>query len=412
MSSAPVDLASPSMIADPFAEFSRIRELGPLVDAELPGVGTVRLVTRYEDVKSVLSDTRFVVNVANVPGGEVEDLTTQSLRARNFPPEYDRYLLASILDADGADHTRLRRLVSRAFTVRRIADLRPRVAELTEQLLDRMEAAADGGEADLLAEFAYPLPITVICELVGIPEADRSHWRDWSSAMASPTGEGAGEAMREIVGYCKDLIERRRGEPADDLTSALVEAQGNDQLSEDELITFILALVLAGHETTANLIANGTFALLTHPDQFALLRENPELAPRATQELLRYCSPILGTKMRYATEDVELAGELIRKGEAVMAVPAGANHDPRRFPEPGKLDITRESDGPRETHVAFSHGIHYCLGAALARQEGEVAFAALTRRYPGLRLAVAPEDVERPDIPTVWRLTALPVRLR
>lgn len=361
MSSAPVDLASPAMNADPYAEYARIRELGPLVDAEMPGMGSVRLVTRYEDVKAVLSDTRFVVNPANVPGGEVEDRTAQALRARNFPPEYDHYLTASILDADGADHTRLRKLVSRAFTVRRIADLRPRVEELTEQLLDQVEAFAGDGEVDLLADFAYPLPITVICELVGIPEADRPQWRVWSSTLSSPTGEGIGECMRDLVAYCEDLIERRRAEPAGDLVSALVEAEGNEQLSPTELITFILALVFAGHETTANLIANGTVALLTHPDQFALLREKPELAPRATQELLRYCSPILGTKIRYAIEDVDLAGELIRKGDAVMAVPAGANHDPRRFPEPDTLDITRESDGPRETHVAFSHGIHYCL---------------------------------------------------
>ncbi|MFC4062225.1 cytochrome P450 [Planomonospora corallina] len=411
-----VDLMDPEVLRDPFGAFARIRERAPLVRAVLPGTGVpVRLVTRYDDVRTVLGDGRFVNDPAHVPGTDARDLRREMLRARGVPEEYARYVLDGILDADGDDHLRLRRLVSRAFTARRVAELRPRVEQIAEDLLDGMTAAAGDGVADLMEHFAYPLPITVICELVGVPGPDRPRWREWGRELFSMRADGMGGVLRDMVGHIGDLIVRRRAEPADDLLTALIRAhdEGGDRLSDTELVTMVLTLVIAGHETTAHLIGNGTAALLAHPDQLALLRREPELMPRAVCELMRWCGPVLMARMRYAAEDVELAGVPVRRGEAVVAVLAAADRDPREFGEPDRLDITRETDGRRERHVGFGHGLHYCLGAALARQEGEVALTALLRRFPDLALAVAPGELERErqQLPSMWRLSRLPLRL-
>ncbi|WP_433256819.1 cytochrome P450 family protein [Streptosporangium sp. CA-135522] len=409
-----VNLADPELMKDPFGGYSRLREQAPLARGTLPGSTTpIWLVTRYDDVKTVLSDPRFVNNPTNVPGMDLRSVREEQLSARGVPPEYARYVLDGVLETDGADHLRLRRLVSRAFTARRVAELRPRVEEITEELLDRLPETAEDGVVDLLEHFAYPLPITVICELVGIPEEDRPRWREWGRALVSLEPEGFGTALREMVAHVEELIGRRRVAPTDDLLSGLIRAhdEDGDLLGDTEMITLVLTLVLAGHETTAHLIGNGTAALLTHPDQLARLRGEPELMPRAVHELMRWCGPVQGTRMRYATQDLEIGGMPVRRGEIVMAILVGANHDPRAFGSPGRLDITREPDGRRENHVGFGHGLHYCLGAALARQEGEVAFEALLRRFPDLALAVEPEDLERQLMPASWRLARLPVRL-
>ncbi|GAA3114244.1 cytochrome P450 [Planomonospora alba] len=411
-----VDLADPALLRDPHGAFARMRERAPLVRAVLPDAGTpVWLATRYDDVRTVLGDTRFVNDPAHVPGTDVSGIRERLIRARGIPPEYARYLLDGILDADGDDHLRLRRLVSRAFTARRVAELRPRVEEITEGLLDRLAAAAEDGVADLMEHLAYPLPITVICELVGVPEPDRPRWREWGRTLFSMRPVEMGAVVRDMVEHIQELIARRRAAPADDLLTALIRVHDSEdgRLSDTELVTMVLTLVVAGHETTAHLIGNGTAALLAHPDQLALLRREPELMPRAVGELMRWCGPVLMARMRYAAEDVELAGVPVRRGEAVMAVLAAADRDPREFGEPDRLDITRETDGRRERHVGFGHGLHYCLGAALARQEGEVALAALLRRFPGLALAVAPEELERErqQLPGMWRLARLPLRL-
>lgn len=388
-----VDLMDPELVRDPFGVYSRIREQAPMARGVIPGLEPLWIATRYEDVKTVMSDARFVNDATNAGA---PDMTEQLLLASGIPAKYVRPTMS---DFDGPRHTRLRRLVSRAFTARRIADLRPRVEEITEDLLDRLP---QDEVVDLLQHFAYPLPITVICELVGVPEQDRMRWRDWSRLLAPGMGPGMGEAVRGMAGHTRELIEQRRASPAGDLISGLA---SDDQLSETELIRVILSLVVAGYETTAHLIANGTAALLTHPHQLALLRADPSLLPRAVNELIRYCGPALGTRMRYATEDTEISGTLVHKGEAVMPILAAANYDPRVFDAPEQLDVTRDG----EPHVGFGHGPHYCLGAALARQEGEVAFGALLRRFPNLALA---GDLQRGPNPGTWHLAGLPVNLR
>ncbi|MFI6318078.1 cytochrome P450 [Nonomuraea sp. NPDC050556] len=404
-----VNLFDPELMADPFTAFNRLREQGPVVEAAFPGVpGPIWLVTRYDDVKTVLGDRRFVNNSAHVPGMDVGNIREKLIEARGIPADYAQYVLDSVLDADGDDHIRLRRLVSRAFTVRRVSELRPRVEEITERLLDGLP-----DEVDLIEHFAYPLPITVICELVGIPEEERPLWRDWGRALVSMTPGAMAEPLRRMVASIQDLIERRREEPGGDLLSGLIRAhdEDGDRLTDTEMVTMVLTLVLAGHETTAHLIGNGTAALLTHPDQLDLLRADPGLMPVAVHELMRWCGPVHGTRVRYAAEDVELGGQTVRRGEAVMAMLVSANYDPRRFDDPDRLDVTRESDGRREVHVGFGYGLHYCLGAALARQEGEVAIGALLRRFPRLALAVPAEKLEREFMPASWRLARLPVLL-
>ncbi|GAA3508318.1 hypothetical protein FHR32_008345 [Streptosporangium album] len=409
-----VDLTDPELMADPFGGYARLREQAPLVRGSFLGAASpIWLVTRYDDVKTVLSDPRFVNDPANVPGMDVQNLREKQLKARGIPEEYARYVLNSVLDADGADHLRLRKLVSRTFTARRVSELRPRVEQITEDLLDRLAATAQDGVVDLIEHFAYPLPITVICELVGIPEEDRPQWRRWGKALTTLESDGFGTVLREMVTHIGELIGRRRAAPGDDLLSGLIRThdEDGDRLSDSEMVTMVLTLVLAGHETTAHLIGNGTAALLTHPDQLALLRGDPELMPRAVHELMRWCGPVQGTRMRYAAEDLDIGGMRVRRGEAVMAMIVGANYDPRRFDAPERLDITRQPDGHRENHVGFGYGLHYCLGAALARQEGEVAFEALLRRFPDLSLAVKPEDLEHQLMPASWRLARLPLRL-
>ncbi|GGK97566.1 cytochrome P450 [Sphaerisporangium melleum] len=401
-----VNLMDPALMQDPFGGFARIREEGPLVKGSLArGTDPVWLVTRYEDVKQVLGDTRFVNDPASVPGKEVGDIREQVIAARGIDPDLAPYILDSILDADGADHLRLRRLVSREFTARRVLDLRPRMAEITESLLDRLDH-----ETDLIENFAYPLPITVICELVGVPEEDRPTWREQGKAMMTMAPGAMNAPLREIIELTRSLIGRRRAEPGGDLLSALIRThdEDGDRLSDLELITMVLTLILAGHETTAHLIGNGTLALLTHPDQLDLVKKDPGLWPRAVHELMRWCGPVHGTRMRYAAEDVEIGGQTIKKGESVVAILVSANLDPRRFDDAERLDVTREQDSRREVHVGFGHGLHYCLGAALARTEAEIAFNALFRRFPGLALAGEPE---RQYMPMSWRLAKLPVRL-
>jgi cytochrome P450 len=413
-----VDLLDPELLRDPFRGYSRLRERSPMVQVVDGGrASSIWLVTRHEDVRLVLNDRRFVSNPSNVPGMEIEDTRAEVFRRMGIDDEYAPYLLRTVLDVDGEDHLRLRRLVSRAFTPRRVAALLPRVREIAGRLLDRLPGLASprDGVVDLLDHFAYPLPITVICELVGIPEEDRGRWLGWSRAlMRSHETEHFTTAIRGIVDHVEALVARRRDEPADDLLTALLRARDEDGavLSEFELVTMVLTIVLAGHETTAHLIGNGTAALLTHRDQLDLLRADPAaLLPRAVHELMRWCGPVQGARFRYATEDVEIGGRKLRKGSKVIANLVSANFDPRRFADPHRLDITRQPDGRSETHLGFGHGLHYCLGAALARQEAEVAFGALLDRYPDLSLAVPPEKLDRVPVPGAWRLASLPVRL-
>jgi cytochrome P450 len=450
-SAATVNLGDEELLRDPFRAYARIREQAPLVRAVMPGVEPGWLVTRYEDVKLVMGDPRFVHDPRNVPGTGVRDLREQVQRARGMPPEFMKTWLTGMIEVDGADHSRLRGLVSHAFTMRGVARLRPRVEEITEDLLDRLPELAHDGVVDLIRHFAYPLSSTVLCDVVGIPEEDRRQWQEWREVVQAINGPGKVEAWRRVFGYIQELIERRRREPADDLTSELVRANsdaadgspagpGGNRVSDTEMVMMIVMLGLTSHQT-AHLIGNGTVALLTHPEQLALLRTNPDLMPRAVHEMLRWCSPTQVTpRLRYATEDIEVGGMPVRQGEAVWVVLAAANHDPRVFENPERFDITRDpertrrasgvaregravrvasekgerpmsTDRRRVTHVAFGHGPHHCIGSELARLEGEVVFERLPRRYPDLALAVAPGELDREPLPGHWRLAALPVRL-
>ncbi|WP_052229897.1 cytochrome P450 [Streptomyces sp. CT34] len=411
------NVMDPELLADPFGGYGRLRERGPVLRARFMDDTPIWLVTRFEEVRAVLRDPRFVNNPYSIPGHTGPDPRARLMEVLGIPEEYSGYILESILTSDPPHHARLRRLVSHAFTARRVTELRPRVEEITDNLLDELTGHADdNGVVDLIEHFAYPLPITVICELVGVPEADRSRWRAFGSDLASLEPERIGASFPDVVDRIHELIAARRAAPRDDLISALIHAQDSDggRLSDTEMVTLVMALVLAGHETTAHLIGNGTTALLTHPDQLRLLKENWGLLPHAVHELMRRCGSVQMTQLRYAAEDMELAGTRIRQGEAVQPVLVSANHDPRHYNDPERLDLTRQSAGRGEDHVGFGHGMHYCLGASLARQEGEVAIGRLLRRYPNLSLAVAPNQLKtqvRRRQPGAWRLLHLPLNL-
>jgi cytochrome P450 PksS len=295
-----------------------------------------------------------------------------------------------MLDVDPPDHTRLRALVQKAFTPRVVEQVRERIQKLTESLLDR---AVDQRRMDLVRDYALPIPTTIIAEMLGVPKEDRHKFHRWSRAIvkSNPSGWRMVRAIPSAVlflRYIRKLVKMRRAKPQDDLVSSLVQVEeAGDQLSEDELLAMIFLLLIAGHETTVDLIGNGTLALLAHPDQLEKLRSDPELIRLAVEELLRHSGPLETATERYAREDVTVANVRIPRGAMVYAVIASANRDERQFLNPDTVDITREPN----RHLAFGLGIHYCLGAPLARLEGQIAIDALLRRVSGLRLAVVPE---------------------
>ena len=312
-----------------------------------------------------------------------------------------------MLNSDPPDHHRLRTLVSKAFTARRVEQLRPRITAITASLLDGMSAER---QVDLLAAFAFPLPVTVICELLGVPVADQDRFRAWSASIVSATVEPEvfTEHATAMLAYFRDLVAARRREPADDLLSALISARDEgDRLSEDELLSMAWLLLVAGHETTVNLIAGGMLALLLHPAELARLRAEPALLGRAVEELLRYTSPVNDATFRFAGEPLDLDGVAIGPGEVVLVSLSGANRDPARYPDPEGLDLGRDSGG----HVAFGLGIHYCLGAPLARLEAEIAFRGLLERYGEMALAVRPDELRWRPSSLIHGLEALPIRL-
>jgi cytochrome P450 len=385
----------------PLAYFTRMREEGPVTPVILPGSqNRVWVVTRYAEARAALADPRLH-----------KDWASKLTEPGWAPDEITGYLSMHLLNADPPDHTRLRKLVTRGFTARRVAGLRPRIGAITASLLDAMEAeGADGATVDLLASFAFPLPVTVICELLGIPASDRDEFRHWSQAILSDVTEqpafyAAGLAMFQ---YFTQLVAAKRAQPADDLVSALIEARdAGDALDERELIAMLFLLLVAGHETTTNLIASGTLALLTHPAQAERLRADPALLPGAVEELLRYTSPVNHATERFTLEPVEIGGVTIPAREWVLCVLSAADRDPARFADPERLDVTRDAGG----HVAFGHGIHFCLGAPLARLEGQIAFGALLSRFPALSLAADPETLRWNQSSLIHGLERLPVQL-
>jgi len=385
--------------------YARMREETPVhrqpgLDGETP----IWFVTRYDDVVALLSDNdRFVLDAALA-------LTPEELAAfeDGVSIAADPRVSENLLAKDGVDHRRLRRLVSKAFTPRIVEHLRPRIQELADELIDRV---ADRGRMELVDDFAFPLPITVIAELLGIPVEDQARFREWSNTFVTPalTPELQEQAARhtdEFVAYLDDLFARGRVEPGEDLVSALVRAEDEgDHLSENELSSMVVLLIVAGHETTVSLITNAVHALLTHPAELAALRADPSLLPSAVEELLRYDSPVERTITRWATEDVELGGRRIARGDLVIAVIGSANRDERRFARAAELDLRRED----VKHVGFGRGPHFCLGAPLARLETAIALETLLRRLPGLRLAIAHDDLYWRPIPIFRSLAELPV---
>ncbi|SDY74670.1 Cytochrome P450 [Saccharopolyspora shandongensis] len=358
--------------------YAHLREQEPLTRIQLPYGETAWLATRYEDAKIVLGDPRFSRAAA---------LDHDEPRLRPNNPQ------GGLLSMDPPDHTRLRKLVAKAFTARRVEQLRPRTQEIADGLVDRM--IEQGGPVDLVEEFALPLPITVICELLGVPYVDRGDFRVWSDAFLSTTKltpEQVTDYIDKMFGYIAGLIAQRREEPADDLLSALIAARDeHDKLSEDELVRLAAGILVAGHETTATQIPNFVYVLLTHPEQLAELRADLDVVPQAVEELMRYVPLGVGAGFpRYATEDVELGGVLVRAGEPVMVSSSAANRDEAVFNDPEQLDLTRRE----ATHLGFGHGPHHCLGAQLARLELQVALRTLLTRLPGLRFATSAEDVE------------------
>jgi cytochrome P450 len=355
----------------------------------LPGKRTAWLVTRYEDVARVLKDDTFAKDKLNAMAPE------QRTKAP-WVPGFLKPLERNMLDLDDPDHARLRALVSKAFTPRLIERLRGRIGTLCEELLDHIQRVRGRREGiDLVANYALPLPATVIAELLGVPAEDNARFHRWSVRLVSVSSGHdmlrALPAALSFVRYLRKLVERRRTDPQGDLITALIRAEeAGDKLSEDELLAMAFLLFVAGHETTVNLIASGTLALLEHPEQAERLRCDPSLMKPAVEELLRYTSPVEMATERYAREDAEIRDATIPRGELVLAVLGSANRDERHFEYPDALDLARDPN----RHLAFGRGgAHHCLGAPLARMEGQIALNALLRRFPGARLAIAPENL-------------------
>ncbi|MDR3080605.1 MAG: cytochrome P450, partial [Streptomyces sp.] len=359
--------------------YGELREQCPVAHVRLPSGDTGYIVTRYDDVRTVLADGVFSRAATVAPGAPQLSKTT--------PP-----LAGGLFTMDPPEHTDLRKLVLREFTNRRVQQLRPRIQELTDGLLDSMEKLSP--PVDLNTELAFPLPVMVICELLGVPFGDRGRFRAWSDAFVSLTSHTAQESAAQrasMIGYLKELIDRKREEPSDDLIGALVAAHDEDgKLTEHELITMCITLLVAGHETTVSMIGTCVLTLLRHPEHLAALRERPEMIEHAVEELLRINPIGDGGPLRVTLDDVEVGGTLIPKGSAVLAAICSANQDAERFPEgsPADFDPTRPTAGE---HLAFGHGPHHCLGAPLARAELQIVSGTLLRRVPGLKLA---EEVE------------------
>ncbi len=377
-----VNIAAPEFKADPYPFYARLRAQAPVFPVTLPDKQRAWLVTRYDDVVTVLKDERFAKDRLNA-------LTPEQLKRQPWMPGFAKPLTRNMLDLDPPEQTRLRALVQKAFTPRLIEQMRERIQALTEEILDAVRGES---HIDLIRDYALPLPTTIIAEILGVPVSDRHKFHRWSTTLltASSTGLGMVLAIPSIwlfMRYLRKFIRSRRAQPKNDLVSALVQAEDAGQtLTEDEMLAMVMLLLVAGHETTVNLIGNGTLALLENPEQMEKLRSDPGLIRSAIEELLRFHSPVETATERYPRQDITLAGVTIPRGEMVLAVLASANRDERQFPDADKLDLARDPN----KHVSFGQGVHFCLGAPLARLEGQIAINTLLRRARGLRLAVTP----------------------
>ncbi|MUG98347.1 cytochrome P450 [Scytonema sp. UIC 10036] len=379
----PVDITSPNFRANPFPTFKRWRNTRPVVPVQAFGE-RAWIVSRYDDVLAVLTDERLVKDRRNAQNPNQK-------QGEMWIPGFIKPLKSNMLDSDPPDHTRLRSLVHQAFMPRLIVQMQTRIHRLAHELIDRAQAK---GEMDLVNDFALPIPMLAISEMLGVAEQDRAAFHRWSKVMVSVSkpidGILAIPSLYQLIRFLRRLFREHRLNPQDDLTSTLLQAKSEgSKLSEDELIGMVALLLSAGHETTVNLIGNGVLALLTHPAELHRLRTEPDLIKSAIEELVRYTPPVLFATTRYARENLEIAGTQIPKGELVLAALGSANHDESKFENPETLMLDRQNN----KHVGFGSGIHYCIGAPLARLESSIAFQVLFERLPNIRLAVDPNNL-------------------
>lgn len=396
----PLNLTSKAFIANKYAYYRWLREEAPVYKGKI-SIINVYLLSRYDDCVHMLKDPRFVRNRTTATGGSRSP----------FPlPKSVELMAQSMITADDPEHRRLRNLVHKAFTPRALAKLTARIERLTHELLDRAEKQ---GIVDLIPAYALPIPVTVISEMMGVSDEEMPRFRSGMKVLSE--GLSGWSILRSIfwdlpgtVKFVRQLIARKRTNPQDDILTALLQAEEEgEKLTEDELVSMVFLLIIAGYETTVHLITNAVVTLLQHPNQLARLRAQPTLMEPAIEEILRYNGPIHGSKPGYALEDVELHGVTIPKGAAVIPLFAAANHDPAVFENPQLFDIERSPN----RHLGFGQGIHYCLGAPLARLETTIALKTLLARTPNLHLTVKPQDLKVQKIPLWHRYESLPVKL-
>ncbi|WP_262063822.1 cytochrome P450 family protein [Streptomyces sp. STR69] len=386
-------LQDPRFFADPYPTYARLRNSAPVQKVPTGSGGRFSyLVTGHAEAREAFTDPRLSKNTARFFAGRLSD--------RDLHPAVSQNMLAT----DPPEHARLRALVTKAFSTGAVARLRPCIAGLVDELLD---AWPEHGPVDLVAGLAVPLPVTVICEMLAVPEADRERVHAWSGELFAAGDPRRIDAASQAVGtYMTDLVAARRASPGESLLDDLIAVRdGQDRLTEDELVSLAVLLLVAGHETTTNFIGNAALALLQHPESLARLKAEPELFGTALEELLRFDSPVGIATFRYSTEAFTLGGTDIPAGVPVLIAPGAANRDPSRFPGPDRLDLDRGATG----HLAFGHGIHRCLGAPLARAEGELALRAVFARFPDVRLALPVEQLEWRHTRLTRGLTSLPV---
>jgi cytochrome P450 len=391
-------------IQDPHALYRRLLDERPVAEVIMPVGRRAWLITRYSDVRAALADSRLCKDFGQLGELSAEQVVDAAQDRLSGPTGM---LSQHMLSTDPPDHERLRKLVNKAFTARRMESMRPRIEEITAGLLD---AIAGQDEVDLLEALAFPLPITVICELLGVPDDEREDFRRWTNVVLAVSSDPQTfrEAVVALADYTAKLVATKRANPAEDMLSAMIEARdAGDRLTETELMSMAFLLLVAGHETTVNLIGNGMLALLRNPEQWAALKADRGLLPAAVEEFLRYEGPLNHATLRYATEPVAIDDVIIPKGGFVVVALGAANRDPDRYADPDQLDIRRDAGG----HMAFGHGIHYCLGAPLARLEAQIAFGALLDRFEQLTLAVEPDRLRWRDSSLIRGLETLPVRL-
>lgn len=370
-------LFSPEFTQNPYPAYARLREEDPVHSVRFPDGQNGWLVTRYADAEAVLKDPRFIKDFSKLFGGSMDQMSV---------------FTQNMLFSDPPDHKRLRALAQQAFTPKMIEGMRPRIQEITDELLQGMDGK---DQVNLIDRFAFPLPIIVICEILGVPSEDRDKFRMWSNSLIEGTSGEAGvsvyEHMNEFIRYLGEWFGKVRQSPGDDLISRLIRAEeSGDRMTEKELYGLVSLLIIAGHETTVNLIGNTVLSLLEHPEHQQLLCESPDLIAQTIEESLRFNGPVEFSTSRWAAEDLEFSGKTIHKGDLVVVALNAANHDPEQFDNPELFDIHRE----KSPHLAFGKGIHFCLGAPLARLEAQIAIDGLLKKFPGMTLAVDKSELE------------------